>query len=64
VAIGLGLAYAMAGFMGSLLPGIAPRDPITFIGVPLLLVVIALAAAIIPARRAGAVDPVTALRYQ
>jgi macrolide transport system ATP-binding/permease protein len=64
VAIGLGLAYVMAGFMGSLLPGIAPRDPITFIGVPLLLVVIALAAAIIPARRAGAVDPVTALRYQ
>ena len=48
----------------SLLPGIAPRDPITFVGVPLLLVAIALIAALIPARRAGGVDPVTALRYQ
>jgi putative ABC transport system permease protein len=64
VAIGLALAYVMAGFMQSLLPGITPRDPITFVGVPLLLAFIALVAAIIPARRAGAVDPVTALRYQ
>ncbi len=64
VAIGLALAYVMAGFMQSLLPGITPRDPITFVGVPLLLVVIALIAAVIPARRAGGVDPVTALRYQ
>jgi putative ABC transport system permease protein len=50
--------------MQSLLPGITPRDPITFVGVPLLLAFIALVAAIIPARRAGAVDSVTALRYQ
>ena len=64
VVIGLALAYTMAGFMGSLLPGITPRDPVTFIGVPLLLVLIALVAAVIPARRAGAVDPVNALRYQ
>jgi predicted permease len=62
--VGLGLAFAVTGFMRSLLPGIEPRDPITFIGVPLLLMVIAVVAALIPARRAGAVDPVVALRYE
>ena len=64
VGLGLAMSYAMAGFMRSLLPGIAPRDPITFVAVPLLLASIALVAALIPARRAGGVDPVTALRYQ
>jgi predicted permease len=64
LAIGLVLSYALAGFMRSLLPGIAPRDPVTFVAVPLLLATIALVAALIPARRAGGVDPVVALRYQ
>ena len=62
--IGLGLAFAVTGFMRSLLPGIEPRDPLTFIGVPVLLMAIAVVAALIPARRAGAVDPVVALRYE
>jgi predicted permease len=62
--IGLVLAFGVAGFMGSLLPGIQPRDPLTFLGVPLLLLVIAVAAALIPARRAGSVDPIVALRYE
>jgi macrolide transport system ATP-binding/permease protein len=62
--LGLVLAFAATGFMRSLLPGIAPRDPLTFIGVPLVLVTIAIIAALIPARRAGAVDPVVALRYE
>jgi predicted permease len=62
--IGLALAFAVTGFMRSLLPGIEPRDPLTFIGVPVLLMAIAVMAALIPARRAGNVDPVVALRYE
>jgi predicted permease len=64
LAVGLVLAFAVSGFMQALLPGIAPRDPLTFIAVPLGLLVIALVAALIPARRAGTVDPVVALRYE
>jgi hypothetical protein len=62
--IGLALAFAATGFMRSLLPGVEPRDPLTFIGVPALLLAIAAVAALIPARRVGAVDPVVALRYE
>jgi predicted permease len=64
LALGLVLAFAVTGFMRSLLPGIEPRDPLTFVGVPVLLLIIAVVAALIPARRAGAVDPVVALRYE
>jgi predicted permease len=64
LAIGLALAFAATGFMRSMLPGIAPRDPLTFIAVPLVLMAIAVVAALIPARRAGSVDPVVALRYE
>jgi predicted permease len=64
LALGLTLAFAATGFMRSLLPGIAPRDPLTFIAVPLGLMAIAIVAALIPARRAGSVDPVIALRYE
>jgi predicted permease len=64
LAVGLVLAFAATGFMRSMLPGIAPRDPLTFIAVPAALMAIAIIAALIPARRAGAVDPVVALRYE
>ena len=64
LAIGLALAFAVSGLMRSLLPGIAPRDPLTFAGVPLVLMLIAATASLIPARRAGRVDPVVALRNQ
>jgi ABC-type lipoprotein release transport system permease subunit len=46
----------------TLLPGISPLDPITFIAVPALLAAIAFVATWIPAKRAGRVDPVIALR--
>jgi macrolide transport system ATP-binding/permease protein len=64
LAVGLVLALVATGFMRTLLPGIGPRDPLTFVGVPAVLVAIAAIAAFIPARRAGAVDPIVALRYE
>jgi len=68
VLIGLGLGLVggivVTGIMRSLLYEVKPRDPMTFAVVTLLLVVVALAAAFIPARRAARVDPVLALRAE
>jgi ABC-type antimicrobial peptide transport system permease subunit len=67
LAIGLALALGAFGSIGAvrtLLPGISPLDPITFIAVPIVLGLIALLASWIPGRRAGRVDPLVALRYE
>jgi len=64
VVVGLGLAWAMTRFLGSLLFGVKATDPMTFGAVTLLLVLVALAATLIPARRASRLAPAEALRSQ
>jgi putative ABC transport system permease protein len=64
VAIGLAGAFLVARLLSSLLFGVGTHDPLTFLGVTLLLIVVAVVAAYIPARRAMRVDPIVALRYE
>ncbi len=64
IAIGTGAALALTRFMASLLFGIGPADPATFIAIPMLLLIVALLASYLPARRAMRVDPMVALRYE
>lgn len=62
VALGLGAALVAAPLMATQVFGVEPRDPVTLAGVPALLLLSAVAACVIPARRAMRVDPVSALR--
>ena len=62
VAAGIAVAAALARVMASLMFGISPRDPLTFAVVPLILALVASAAALVPGRRAAALDPMAALR--
>jgi len=64
VAIGLGVSLALTRFMRSQLLGVSTTDPVTFGGVAILLIVVAVAACFIPAQRAMRVDPMVALRYE
>jgi predicted permease len=75
--VGQGMALSAAGailgilgalgvtrYLASLLYGVRPFDPLTFLAVALLLALVALAACYTPARRASRVDPMVALRYE
>jgi predicted permease len=63
-AVGLGAAAALMRLMRTLLFGISPLDPLTFLAVPVALVAAAALASYLPARRTSAVDPVEALRAE
>jgi len=64
MAVGLGVSLMLTRLLQSQLWNVAPTDPATFVFVTLLLVVVALAAAFFPIRRAAGVDPTIALRCE
>jgi putative ABC transport system permease protein len=64
VALGIPAAFGVARVMRGMLYGIAPDDPVVFVCVPALLLVIAAVASYIPARKAMRADPVVALKYE
>jgi predicted permease len=61
---GVGAALGVTRFLGSMLYGVKPGDPLTLIAAASLLTLVALAACYIPSRRATRVDPLVALRYE
>jgi putative ABC transport system permease protein len=62
IGIGLAAAFAMTRVVRSFLVGVTATDPVTFVGVPLVLLAVAAVAAFVPAMRASGIDPVVALR--
>jgi predicted permease len=64
VAIGVVAALGLARVVASLLHGVGPTDPVTFVAVSVTLAVVAVAACYVPARRATGVDPLVAMRAE
>jgi ABC-type antimicrobial peptide transport system permease subunit len=63
-ALGLGASLLVGRLLQPYLVGVSAFDPVTLLGVPLVLLAVVAAATLIPARRAGRVDPVEALRTE
>jgi predicted permease len=63
-AIGVPVAFALSRLMASVLFGVTPRDPLTFVALPAAVTLAVLAACALPARRAARVDPVASMRVE
>jgi putative ABC transport system permease protein len=64
LAVGLPLGFWLALVTQSLIYGVSARDPVTFIGIPVILLAATAVAIFVPARRAMSIDPIVALRYE
>ena len=64
LAVGLPIGFWLALITQSLIYGVTAKDPVTFIGIPLILLAATAVAIFVPARRAMSIDPIIALRYE
>ncbi len=64
VLIGIILATLLSKLLASVMIGVSPTDPVTYLGIGAALILVALCASYIPARRATKIDPMVALRYE
>lgn len=64
VVVGIASAFGLAKYLAAFLFGVQARDPMVFVGIPILLTAVALLAVWLPAGRATRVDPLVALRYE